>query len=956
MPVLHTSFRSRLSPQETSSTAYKKGSSLIALGQDQKLTGKMLSNANKKNPIGFNLNSIIGRSKSPKLVSDSNHDIWADTDNTLSPSISSHLDNLRDNIDVNVDELTPCTTYSTDVTKTSSDGEFDDAWLFSAKKLLEIPELDQHHNQQQQHMTTTTMPKTETAVATENTSPYNQKVGGNVNTVGIGNHHPEYTAAVRKAELQGQQFASEKQWQVQSREVFPTNRHSFPTHGQTTQSNSTLQQVAASNRMSREIQQQQQHGYYDTGAMYGVPHHVVMQGHYSNATFDPSVVERRQDSSPTSSPTPSHTAPYPRLHHNTSAYNMQSSHNMNQQPMRSHYYQQQQNLHRHQPHSQVHPHSRNSYNIEPRSPHSNKYHQTHAQNWAQSPRSQTGTRSSSHAGPSSVNSSKQSHGHHQRSQQHPNTPSSVTNTVGPRPTFEVLKTLLRKKACLYEPDTSRTIALITWLVGRKLALEHGYFSRQHLQSGVHAVVGNKIDSGMITRTKVNRCMQIILNSCFHYIIPRPDGTEEKGDTFRGFFEKTVIDDSHLIKSLPHPWNDLKILDEYLVEKCGEDQDISEKAKDDSKRVVLLCFNENVRSAEDVLRCHNDFIRDASITGNLKLSADEWRQFFSMKSDDDQSHATGCTSESTRSNAVTLSPTLKPIDGCDIPYLTFDIPSVVSECIDFNNNVPEPWAKCADYLGQMNKNELSKFRTTWCCKRYEHDHTLCRFAHDDINTGWLRRNPTVHKYSDKLCPDVNVINSPNSALNGCYVNACKHGVTCKFAHSQEEVDYHPTHYKGSVCESAKNSFHSCQLRDICPRSHPESRSPSSASRHHHAKNLRNYGGKRNNEMSRSKGGHSSNAKNSPSASTASISGSDVIPSPSPILYHKPAPMSEFEHTLLFPGLQSLYRRNCAMHYAHHIGKKETLNKYSYFGDDCEDADHIELSNEVNSSSNFSLFGA
>jgi hypothetical protein len=52
------------------------------------------------------------------------------------------------------------------------------------------------------------------------------------------------------------------------------------------------------------------------------------------------------------------------------------------------------------------------------------------------------------------------------------------------------------------------------------------------------------------------------------------------------------------------------------------------------------------------------------------------------------------------------------EGCDIPYLSFDMD--VSE-------------KSADARGQMNSNELNKFRTTWCCKRYDHDAKLCRFA-------------------------------------------------------------------------------------------------------------------------------------------------------------------------------------------------------------------------------------
>ena len=106
----------------------------------------------------------------------------------------------------------------------------------------------------------------------------------------------------------------------------------------------------------------------------------------------------------------------------------------------------------------------------------------------------------------------------QRSPTAPSTPvgTGSPSTSGPNPprsSSEILKTLLRKKACLYEPETSRAIAFVTWLVGRELALEYGYFSRQQLQSGVHACVAKKIDDGTITRTKVNRCMQIILNSC-----------------------------------------------------------------------------------------------------------------------------------------------------------------------------------------------------------------------------------------------------------------------------------------------------------------------------------------------------------------------------------------------------------------------------------------------------------
>ena len=141
---------------------------------------------------------------------------------------------------------------------------------------------------------------------------------------------------------------------------------------------------------------------------------------------------------------------------------------------------------------------------------------------------------------------------------------SHTTGSSSRSSSEILKTLLRKKACLYEPDPSRAVALVTWLVGRELALEFGFFTRQQLQAGVHACVSEKIDSGVITRTKVNRCMQIILNSCFHYIIPRPDGTEENGNTFRLTFAREVADDATLLRVLPAPWNNLTIDREAIL--------------------------------------------------------------------------------------------------------------------------------------------------------------------------------------------------------------------------------------------------------------------------------------------------------------------------------------------------------------------------------------------------------
>ena len=49
--------------------------------------------------------------------------------------------------------------------------------------------------------------------------------------------------------------------------------------------------------------------------------------------------------------------------------------------------------------------------------------------------------------------------------------------------------------------------------------------------------------------------------------------------------------------------------------------------------------ENVRSAEDILRCHNEFIRDAAISTNLFLSSEEWRFFYTRKELDNDNGST-----------------------------------------------------------------------------------------------------------------------------------------------------------------------------------------------------------------------------------------------------------------------------------------------------------------------------
>ena len=440
-----------------------------------------------------------------------------------------------------------------------------------------------------------------------------------------------------------------------------------------------------------------------------------------------------------------------------------------------------------------------------------------------------------------------------------------------RSSIEFLKTLLRKKACLYEPVTSFAISLITWHVGRGLALSRGYFTRQQLQAGVHACVACKIQDGHVTRTKVNRCMQVILNSCFHYIIPRPDGSEECSKAYRAVFLREAADEQYAVGTLPPPWNDLNLPSMIEVEAItpfhdGEDDEnkpdasgggasVADESFDSGgKRSVLLCFNENIRSAADVFRSHNEFIRDVAHTGKLNLSPEEWQSF-----------SWGTTVQGQRS---TLS-----------------------------DNFHSRYFYLAGLRDCMDQQDLFKLRTTWCAKRYDHDHSFCALAHVGVNRGWLRRNPSLHHYKPVMCPFVR----PLPDAEDCYVNMCPLGVECQHSHSREEIVYHPENYKRQLC---KKEHGACPLGDICPNIHadPSQGFNRQSKRHHH-----DHGPYHRDTHPGSKTRPPANMMGHPSG------GFSKLPGSSPMLYIDPAPLSEFEKTLVLPGLQALFRDHSASMY-------------------------------------------
>jgi len=443
---------------------------------------------------------------------------------------------------------------------------------------------------------------------------------------------------------------------------------------------------------------------------------------------------------------------------------------------------------------------------------------------------------------------------------------------------DVLKTLLRKKACLYEAGTSRAIALITWLVGRKLALSGGYFSRQQLQSGVHHVVCPKIDNGVITRTKVNRCMQIILNCCFYYIIPRPDGSVENGFNFRQKFSREQEEgNDSVMRNLPTEWTDLDVLGR-LDTWNGEEMNDSPIRSGEERRTVLLCFNENVRSSDDVWRCHNEFIKDAAHSSRIDLTAEEWRIFFSGGAIDEESKGQYSLSSPTTSTAAVVTPVSLP-------------------------NRREKSMSVDDIFGRMSTKECSKFRTSWCAKRYEHDWTKCGFAHVAVNGGWLRRDPTLYAYSSNLCPFI----SCDPSIAPLVFNACPMGIKCKHAHSAEEIEYHPQRYKRHNC--CQNGL-ACGLRDVCPHLHVSSAREQDGVSHATPIPIE------------------ASAVTPPSNTTAYAQ----IPSGAPMMYISPSPESDFDRNLGLPGLKALFRRHClAVH--ENLRGVAKICVYTHFGDEC-----------------------
>jgi hypothetical protein len=171
---------------------------------------------------------------------------------------------------------------------------------------------------------------------------------------------------------------------------------------------------------------------------------------------------------------------------------------------------------------------------------------------------------------------------------------------------------------------------------------------------------------------------------------------------------------------------------------------------------------------------------------------------------------------------------------------------------------------------------------------------------------------IYSYKPTMCPYI----KPLRDADDCFVNMCPHGVNCNLSHSKEEILYHPENYKRQPCQSAPGA---CPLGDICPFAHTELPHGYSrqAKRHYH------------DHSPFHRATHSGTKRRTTNQPPRDAAGFRKLPDGSPMLYIDPAPLSEFEKTLLLPGLQAIFRDHSSSIFYSSMGES-ACGKYTPFG--------------------------
>jgi serine/threonine protein kinase len=109
---------------------------------------------------------------------------------------------------------------------------------------------------------------------------------------------------------------------------------------------------------------------------------------------------------------------------------------------------------------------------------------------------------------------------------------------------------------------------------------------------------------------------------------------------------------------------------------------------------------------------------------------------------------------------------------------------------------------------LSTDDLVKFRTRFCERFLQFGECnfgcKCQYSH---NMTWRRRSPQKYLYEPRLCDNIISYTADNGCRRHCVVN-CHNGKNCKFAHSREEILYHPVIYKTVLCEDMNCSKYYC----------------------------------------------------------------------------------------------------------------------------------------------------
>lgn len=111
----------------------------------------------------------------------------------------------------------------------------------------------------------------------------------------------------------------------------------------------------------------------------------------------------------------------------------------------------------------------------------------------------------------------------------------------------------------------------------------------------------------------------------------------------------------------------------------------------------------------------------------------------------------------------------------------------------------------------NDQMLNIFRTK-PCQRLARDgvcgwRSQCQFSH---YLDWPRRQPRRYNYSPEMCPNVTIVEGADGSVERLE-NNCTAGLRCPWAHSKEEVLFHPHIFKTTLCEEHTNNTGSNQQR-------------------------------------------------------------------------------------------------------------------------------------------------